>query len=108
MDDYIECEIEESYFLIYQDGSYAEFVCELDMKVYEAHASGNGDFNNHKIVFLKKGEIMYSELIKFSTEELREKIAFGEQAGGPYGIKLVEMCTDVLNHRALKGGEDVS
>ncbi len=51
---------------------------------------------------------MYSELIKLSTEELKEKIKFGEQAGGVYGIKLVEMCTDILNHRALKGGEDVS
>ncbi len=44
---------------------------------------------------------MYSQLVKLSTEELKEKIKLGEQAGGPYGVKLVEMCTDIINHREL-------
>lgn len=42
---------------------------------------------------------MYSQLMELSNEELRNKIEFGEGAGGPYGIRLVNMCTDILNSR---------
>ncbi len=44
---------------------------------------------------------MYSQLVKLSTEELKHKVEFAERAGGVYGVKLAEMCTDIINHREL-------
>ncbi len=50
MNNYIENEMDESWVLIFEDGSYCEVVTG-DGQELELHASGDGDFNNHRIRF---------------------------------------------------------
>lgn len=50
MDYYIE-HLSEDLFLYYIDDTYAEG-CDEDGIDYQIHASGNGDFCNHKIEFV--------------------------------------------------------
>lgn len=52
MDYYLSSEECDSVFndIIYTDGSYAEGVTH-EGYLYEIHASGNGDFYNHRIDF---------------------------------------------------------
>lgn len=49
--DYLENHLPIDAICIMKDGSYAEILIG-DVK-YAVHASGNGDFNNHKVEFVK-------------------------------------------------------
>jgi len=50
MHDFIDNHIiDDDIDVILHDGTYAEI--DLDGKIYEVHASGNGDFCNHKVEF---------------------------------------------------------
>jgi cupin superfamily acireductone dioxygenase involved in methionine salvage len=55
MADFIEYHLHEDWDVTYHDGTYAE-VRSPDGDFYELHASGNGDFYNHKVEFIKMGE----------------------------------------------------
>ena len=56
MDDFFNSHIEShcgtDYNIVYEDGSYAEIV-NSKKEHYAIHASGDGDFFNHKIEFEK-------------------------------------------------------
>ena len=41
----------EEYTVTFVDGTYAEITKEGTVETYGVHASGNGDFYNHKIEF---------------------------------------------------------
>lgn len=47
---FLEEYLPDDYEVVSQDGTYAEIISS-DGTVYGVHASGNGDFNNHKIEF---------------------------------------------------------
>lgn len=51
MHDFLENELPYKWDVLVQDGTYAEI--EFEGKRYGVHASGNGDFKNHKIEFEK-------------------------------------------------------
>jgi len=51
MTDYIENHMPSFFTLLFQDGSYAEVFDEDAESRIGLHASGRGDFNNHKITF---------------------------------------------------------
>jgi|TARA_B110000483_G_C18137461_1_gene520082 hypothetical protein len=40
----------EGYEVVYEDGTYVE-IQDDNGTLYEVHASGNGDFCNHKVTF---------------------------------------------------------
>lgn len=52
MNDYLEnrmdCDLFECYFI---DGTYAEIMNKNTKQSFGVHASGNGDFFNHKVTF---------------------------------------------------------
>ena len=49
MREYLENHLPENAELLFEDGTYAEI--EFEGIKYEVHASGNGDFYNHKVRF---------------------------------------------------------
>lgn len=51
MQDYIHNHLHESLTYLFQDGSYAEALNENTGERWGIHASGNGDFNNHRVSF---------------------------------------------------------
>jgi hypothetical protein len=51
MSDFINNHFPEELTFLFQDGSYCEAIHEGSNKLWGIHASGNGDFNNHKIRF---------------------------------------------------------
>lgn len=51
MQDYIHNHLHESLTYLFQDGSYAEAINEVTNERWGIHASGNGDFNNHRVWF---------------------------------------------------------
>lgn len=52
MHDFIDYHLDVDKFdLTYHDGTYAEITDRQTGKEYEVHASGNGDFYNHKVEF---------------------------------------------------------
>lgn len=51
MQDYIHNHLHESLTYLFQDGSYAEAINEKSNERWGIHASGNGDFNNHRVRF---------------------------------------------------------
>lgn len=50
--DYYVGHLSDDLFLYYIEATYAEG-CNKYGANYEVHASGNGDYNNHKIEFVK-------------------------------------------------------
>ena len=50
MNDYIETQMPDEYWLIVQYGSYAEIIDDGCI-MWAAHASGDGDFTHHRIRF---------------------------------------------------------
>jgi hypothetical protein len=50
MNDFINNHLYERFEVIYEDRTMVEIIDENGNQ-YECHASGNGDFNNHKITF---------------------------------------------------------
>lgn len=51
MTEFLEYYLPEEYTVTYVDGTYAEITKEGTAETYGVHASGNGDFYNHKIEF---------------------------------------------------------
>ena len=51
MQDYINNHLPDNFIFLFQDGSYAELFEKFTKKRYGVHASGNGDFNNHRVRF---------------------------------------------------------
>lgn len=52
MDDYLENHlIHEFWECIFQDGTYAEIQNKYTGAIWAVHASGDGDFCNHKVEF---------------------------------------------------------
>ena len=51
MQDYINNHLHESLTYLFQDDSYAEAINESTGERWGIHASGNGDFNNHRVRF---------------------------------------------------------
>ena len=60
MGDFLENELDEGVKVIIQDGSYAEI--ETGGKLYEVHASGDGDFISIKGKMQEGGDIKYEDL----------------------------------------------
>jgi hypothetical protein len=52
MHDYIDNHMPHDWVVLDHDGTYAEIITP-ELNKYELHASGNGDFKNHKIEFIK-------------------------------------------------------
>ena len=50
MDEFLEEHLPESAGVVMTDGTYAEIV--YDGSTYAVHASGDGDFFNHKVEFV--------------------------------------------------------
>lgn len=51
MTDYLDNHLSSLYFCQMQDGSYAEIIDTIFGNRYAVHASGDGDFNNHRVRF---------------------------------------------------------
>lgn len=51
MSDYLNNEMDNSFSIILVDGTYAEI--KTNHGKFAVHASGNGDFLNHKVEFVK-------------------------------------------------------
>ena len=51
MGEYLEIEMDQSWIVDKQEGSYAE-ITTYEGERYAVHASGDGDFFNHKIEFV--------------------------------------------------------
>ncbi len=51
MDDYINNHLSDNFECFFQDGSYAEITDLSNGNIWGCHASGRGDFNNHKVRF---------------------------------------------------------
>lgn len=51
MCDYLENHLPDEYDILFQDGSYAEIFEKSSNRIWGCHASGRGDFNNHKVSF---------------------------------------------------------
>lgn len=47
----VESELSTCRTSVLQDGSYAEAINEVTNERWGIHASGNGDFNNHRVRF---------------------------------------------------------
>ncbi|MGL4752501.1 MAG: hypothetical protein ACRCXB_08815 [Aeromonadaceae bacterium] len=52
---FLEEFLPDEWYVSYVDGTYAEIQSKLSFKSFEVHASGNGDFFNHKIEFVPIG-----------------------------------------------------
>jgi len=53
MQDYLDNHLPSEFEVTLQDGTYAEITNIQTNECFAAHASGNGDFCNHKIEFEK-------------------------------------------------------
>jgi len=51
MNDYLDNYLPSNFEVLEQDGTYAEIKDNNNDKIYGVHASGNGDFFNHKVEF---------------------------------------------------------
>jgi hypothetical protein len=51
MNDYLDCHLDDSFEVIEHGGTLAVILSDTGIK-YEVHASGNGDFNHHKVEFV--------------------------------------------------------
>lgn len=51
MSDYLQNHLPEHLTILFQDGSYTEVIDNATLQVFGVHASGNGDFNNHRVRF---------------------------------------------------------
>lgn len=51
MNDYLDNHLPECFKPIFQDGTYAEIRNENTGQIFAVHASGDGDFCNHKVEF---------------------------------------------------------
>jgi len=51
MNDYLENHLPEDFSVISNEGTYAIIQAPMNGIFYGVHASGNGDFNNHKVEF---------------------------------------------------------
>ena len=51
MYEFLDCYLPDGYIVTFVDGTYAEITKEGTTETYGVHASGNGDFYNHKIEF---------------------------------------------------------
>lgn len=51
MTDYLDNHLPLEFTIVYQDGTMAEVRNSETGEIFEAHASGNGDFFNHKVEF---------------------------------------------------------
>lgn len=56
MSEFLNEHLGEDNVIIMIDGSYAEIETP-NGKIYEVHASGDGDFKNHRIDFIKKPQV---------------------------------------------------
>jgi len=55
MCDFLNNELTDDYVVTYEDGTYSE-IKEVDVgHCWEVHASGDGDFFNHKVQFVPMG-----------------------------------------------------
>tara|TARA_R110000751_G_scaffold305501_1_gene422009 strand:+ start:169 stop:387 length:219 start_codon:yes stop_codon:yes gene_type:complete len=52
MHDYLDYHLDDSFKVLEHGGTLAVIISDTGIK-YEVHASGNGDFNNHKVEFIK-------------------------------------------------------
>ena len=50
MSDYLNEEMDQSWEVLIVDGTYAEIMTDCG-RCYEVHASGDGDFDKHKVSF---------------------------------------------------------
>lgn len=50
MSEFLNYILPDDYEVYFVDGTYAEIISS-ENKMYAVHASGNGDFNNHKVDF---------------------------------------------------------
>lgn len=57
MCEFLDYYLPDEYTITFVDGTYAEIISS-ENKMYAVHASGNGDFNNHKVDF----EEIYGEV----------------------------------------------
>lgn len=53
MIDYLNNHLPRHFAFLFQDRSYAEVFNEVTSERFGIHASGNGNFNNHKVRFEK-------------------------------------------------------
>lgn len=51
MEDYLSGHLPAEFHIVKQDGSYAEIQSVDTAQIYAVHASGNGDFFNHVVIF---------------------------------------------------------
>ena len=51
MNDYLENHLNSGFLILEADGSYAKIQSLTTDAIYNVHASGNGDFNNHVVRF---------------------------------------------------------
>ena len=51
MQDYLQNYLPSCFDIILEDGTYSEIKNRNTDKVFAVHASGDGDFNNHKVEF---------------------------------------------------------
>lgn len=51
MNDYLSNHLPDEFHVVMRDGSYAEIQSADTAQIYAVHASGNGDFNNHVVIF---------------------------------------------------------
>ena len=51
MDDYLNNHLPQCFDVVFEDGTYAEIKNKNTGQLFAVHASGDGDFNNHKVTF---------------------------------------------------------
>lgn len=51
MNEYLDNHLPEEFECFFQDGTYAEIEHKTNKSIWGLHASGNGDFYNHRIRF---------------------------------------------------------
>lgn len=51
MNDYLDNHLPQCFKVMFQDGTYAEIKNRNSHQRFEVHASGDGDFRNHKVEF---------------------------------------------------------
>lgn len=51
MNDYLENHLPQCFDVIFEDGTYVEILNKNTKQIFGVHASGDGDFTNHKVEF---------------------------------------------------------
>lgn len=51
MNEYLDYHLPKCFKVMFQDGTYAEIKNRNSHQRFEVHASGDGDFRNHKVEF---------------------------------------------------------